>query len=239
MPEVVIAPLHGIRTTASWQRTLSDAAQAKGWRCALEIWNYGRFSLLRFLMPWQRETKICWFRKTYTAFLRDSAFNLNQNNLPSIVAHSFGTYILGYALLKYDNIRFDKVILCASILPRDFPWQDVLDRGQVTVVRNEYGRNDLPCRIAPWFIKGAGTSGQEGFWSRHDLSVQNEFHFTHSEYFERGLRSPPVPLHREEVRRHTPTRLFVCSLTSPQYTLGIIFGVCDATPCRGIFHPLA
>lgn len=94
--------------------------------------------------------------------------------------------ILGYALLKYDNIRFDKVILCASILPRDFPWQDVLDRGQVTAVLNEYGSNDLPCRIAPWFIKGAGTSGQEGFWSRHDSLVQNEFHFTHSEYFERG-----------------------------------------------------
>src|SRR5438552_17651285 len=120
MPEVVIAPLHGIRTTASWQRTLSDAAQAKGWRCALEMWNYGRFSLLRFLLPWQRETKIRWFRETYTAFMRDSTFDLNPNNLPSIVAHSFGTYVLGYALLKYDNIRFDKVILCASILPRDF-----------------------------------------------------------------------------------------------------------------------
>ena len=90
----VIAPLHGIRTTASWQRTFSDVAQAQGWRCPLERWNYGRFSLLRFLKPFQRRTKINWFRNTYSDCIHYKSLPLYDDNLPSIVAHSFGTYIL-------------------------------------------------------------------------------------------------------------------------------------------------
>lgn len=182
----VIAALHGIRTIASWQRTLSDATQAVGWRCPLEVWNYGRFSFLRFLIPKQRETKIRWFRNTYTNFMRDRSLPIDDDNLPSIVAHSFGTYILGYSLLKYENIKFDKVILCGSILPQEFPWNDILDRGQVTAVLNEFGSNDIWSKIVHWVIAGTGASGQRGFWCRHGSLIQKQFLFHHSEYFERG-----------------------------------------------------
>jgi hypothetical protein len=38
---------------------------------------------------------------------------------PSIIAHSFGTYILGTALLRYPYLRFSKVIRCSTILLTD------------------------------------------------------------------------------------------------------------------------
>jgi len=182
----VIAPLHGIRTTANWQRTFSDAVQRVGWKCDLERWYYGKYSLLRFLLPWQRSSRVYWFRDTYTKLLSDRSFDIESDNLPSIVAHSFGTYILGYALVKFPNIKFDKIILCGSILPKDFPWDDLLDRGQVLAVRNEYGTDDKCSDIVRWFVKGTGSSGKTGFERKHRKLLEERFSFRHSDYFERG-----------------------------------------------------
>ena len=58
---------------------------------------------------------------------------------PSVIAHSFATYLLGNALLHYPYLRFNRVLLCGSILPPSFPWDAIIDRGQVQAVRNEYG----------------------------------------------------------------------------------------------------
>jgi hypothetical protein len=196
----VVVPLHGIRTIASWQRTLSDAVQNVGWKCALDKWNYGIFSLFRFLIPRQRESRVSWFRSTYTEFTNDRTFEIDNSNLPSIVAHSFGTYILGYSLLKYNNVRFDKVILCGSILPEDFPWRDILARGQVNAVRNEFGTNDFWSNIVRWFVQGTGASGKKGFWYQHPRLFQQEFLFQHSEYFERGhMDEYWIPFIRKEI----------------------------------------
>ncbi len=146
----VIVPLHGIRTHAAWQRALADVAQENGLVCPLEKWSFGYFSLLRFIFSWQREAKVRWFRTNYQDLLSDRRLALNDNNRPSIVAHSFGTYILGYSLIKYRNIKLDKVILCGSILPNDFPWHEIIERGQVGSVRNEYGVKDIWVRLVRW-----------------------------------------------------------------------------------------
>ena len=118
--------------------------------------------------------------------MRDKSLPMSDANLPSIVAHSFGTYILGYSLLRYENIRFDKVVLCGSILPQEYPWNEILDRGQVAAVLNEFGSEDIWSKIVRWFVAGTGASGQEGFWSRDPCVIQKRFSFKHSEYFERG-----------------------------------------------------
>jgi hypothetical protein len=117
-------------------------------------------------------------------------------------------------LLKYKNIRFDKVILCGSILPKTFPWQDIIDRGQVRELRNEYGVKDIWVNLVALFIKGAGSSGRDGFIQNgfklaNSRIIQERFEFKHSEYFFKGhmrtfwisflcrpsrkpVRSPPI-----------------------------------------------
>jgi hypothetical protein len=182
-PLKVIYPLHGIRTLASWQRRLSDVAGESDWSCRLDRWSYGKFTLLAFLTPWTREAKVAWLRQQYDAEINDRRIKIEPGQAPSVVAHSFGTYILGNALLRYDTIRFDKVILCGSILPVDFPWDKLIDRGQVQAVRHEYGARDPWVRLVHWFVGGTGSSGAEGFSRNHERLDQEAFQYDHSDYF--------------------------------------------------------
>lgn len=179
-----VVALHGIRTYARWQRAFAEVADEASWNCRSDRWNFGYFSIFRFLQPWSRSGKVEWFRRTYR-----EEFSLGVDTgaeLPSIVAHSFGTYILGNALLRYPYLRFNKVILCGSILPTDFPWATLLDTGQVQSVRNEYGASDFWTGLVEHFVAGTGASGRGGFEIRHRRLEQERFDFTHSEYFERS-----------------------------------------------------
>ena len=196
----VVVTLHGIRTHASWQRAFSEVATQKGLECRLDRWNYGYFSVVKFLLPSARLGRVSWFRETYdTEFSgKDALFALSEER-PSIVAHSFGTYILGNALLRYPYLRFNKVLLCGSILPRSFPWEALIARGQVQAVRNEYGARDGWTRRVQWFVPGTGPSGINGFdASLSDRFEQERFDFDHSEYF---ARSHMVPLWIPFLRR--------------------------------------
>jgi hypothetical protein len=182
-PLKVIFPLHGIRTLASWQKGLADLARNTNWDCRLDRWSYGRFSLLAFLTPWSRNSKLDWLRQQYDAEIHDRRLLIEEGQTPSVVAHSFGTYILGYTLLTFDFIRFNKVILCGSILPIDFPWDKLIERGQVQAVRNEFGVRDPWVKRVQCFVRGTGPSGASGFTCKHDRLEQQDFNFTHSAYF--------------------------------------------------------
>lgn len=188
----VVFPLHGIRTRAAWQRAFSDVAQEAGWRCRLGEWFFGWFSALSLLIGRRREAKIQWLRKTYYTETRMALLGIDER--PSIVAHSFGTYILGHALLRYPYLRFDKVILCGSILPIDYPWEDLIRRGQVQAVHNECGVRDIWAGCVGLFVAKSGCSGRRGFstvgvtWEAEIQGrfEQRRFDYAHSEYFEKG-----------------------------------------------------
>ena len=180
-----VVALHGIRTQAAWQRAFSEVAGRSGLAAHVDRWNFGYFSVFRFLMPWARLAKVRWFRTTYQQEFREAG-TAAATERPSIVAHSFGTYILGNALLRYPYLRFDKVLLCGSILPRSFPWDQIVERGQVQALRNEYGSHDVWTRAVAWVVPGTGPSGLLGFTAQHARIEQERFNFEHSEYFERG-----------------------------------------------------
>ena len=182
----VLFGLHGIRTHAGWCRAFYEVASDSSWQVRMDRWNFGYFNIILFLLTFARAAKIRWFRKVYREECQDKDVRLDKGQYPSIVAHSFGTYILGNALLKYDWLHFDKVILCGSILPQDFPWDELIERGQVQAVRNEYGTNDVPTRLVKWFVAGTGPSGRRGFSRSHERFEQEQFEYTHSEYFDKG-----------------------------------------------------
>ncbi|WP_168566049.1 response regulator [Crateriforma spongiae] len=180
----VIIPLHGIRTIALWHRTLADVAFKEAWYCSVAGWWYGRFSLFAFLSPLARSAKVRWFRERYTATMQEHKDLLSENMLPSVVAHSFGTFILGNALLKYRDIKVDKVILCGSILPRQFPWEYLVRNGQVSRVLNCVGKEDVWPVVSSFVIPGTGSSGRRGFSVESDSVVQEVHNLSHSEFFD-------------------------------------------------------
>lgn len=177
-----VISLHGIRTRGAWQESLSRVLTKEGF--VYDPWKFGFFWALSMISPWARARKVIWFRERYEALRRETDGPI------SIIAHSFGTYIVSRAMREYQNIRFDKVIFCGSIVKTQFGWSTLLgdERSQAKLVLNQYGKKDIWVRLAEWVVHDAGPSGFSGFV---DLAsgrvVQQEFcTYTHSQYFFAG-----------------------------------------------------
>ena len=182
-PPLVIG-VHGIRTDAQWQRLLAENLGRHGIFCTSH--NFGRYGLHRFLFERSNEAMIDEFYEFYSdAISKEPDIDLDTpSKRPSVIAHSFGTYIVGGAMLKYPDIKFDKVIFCGSILPRDFDLSSLLMRDQVGRLRNEYGSKDIWAGMVGRFIANSGDSGRYGFTFQSKLLDQERFsHYTHSDFF--------------------------------------------------------
>lgn len=174
-PRLVIS-IHGIRTRGAWQKEVNSDLQKSGFRH--ELLDYGHFWAFQLLIPGMRAKKVEWFRREY----EKSVAGLKSR--PSIIAHSFGTYIVAGALLKYREILFDRLILCGSIVRRDYPWSRLLENGQGNAVLNEYGSRDIWAKLAQWAVADAGASGAEGFEiSDPALYQRRRPQFRHSDFF--------------------------------------------------------
>jgi hypothetical protein len=141
--------------------------------------DFGYFRALQLLWPHSRRKKVESFVKDYT-----EECNRLGAGTPSIIAHSYGTYIAGEAMLKYPEIKFDRMILCGAILPTDFPWDELAKNGQVNAVLNQYGGQDFWAWIVAWVVDDAGQSGRYGFKSQAACLTQLAHpEFRHSDYF--------------------------------------------------------
>lgn len=173
----MIVSLHGIRTRGTWQKELSPAISEEGW--IYYPLDYGWFSLFFFIPSWFRAKKIEWFRKRYNEIrLR------YPDVIPSIIAHSFGTWILCHAMRKYQNIKFDKIILCGCIVKSKFPWKMLHERDQFTTIKNDCGQKDCWAQFSGLFAWGTGNGGWKGFEVTESF-MKNDFYseFSHSSFF--------------------------------------------------------
>jgi hypothetical protein len=161
-PPLVISA-HGIRTRGEWQKIFASIMSKTPART--EAFDYGTYGLPRFLMPPFNSQKVKEFADWYGSFMKTiPAIDLDRyDRRPSAVAHSLGSWIIGNAMLKYDHIRFDKLIFAGSILPRDFDWVTLFARDQVSFVRNECGQKDPWPKWAGRLVARTGTGGSEGF----------------------------------------------------------------------------
>src|SRR6202035_3410864 len=109
--------VHGIFTAASWQELLADTLSFHGIKH--RAYDFGHYGLLRFASDSSRQGKINQFYDFYDNIVREHGAGIDPANYrtrPSIIAHGLGTYIVCYAMQKYPDIRFDKLILCGSTL---------------------------------------------------------------------------------------------------------------------------
>ncbi|HEV2198462.1 MAG TPA: hypothetical protein VGR73_01480 [Bryobacteraceae bacterium] len=174
----VVMSIHGIRTRGAWQKMLTSELNEAGFKH--EPLDYGFFRAVQLLIPRVRAAQVRWFLEEYTRIRQP------PERAVSVIAHSFGTYIIAGALEKYSEMKLDSIILCGSIVRRDYPWSRlVVD--QVRCVLNDYGRLDVVCKVAEWFIADAGPSGAKPFTDDAGGRVQQRFRprFRHSDYFYR------------------------------------------------------
>jgi pimeloyl-ACP methyl ester carboxylesterase len=184
---LLVISVHGIRTVGRWQKTLGDVLSRPSHAIPYKAYDFGCYGLLRFLSHAARERQIDKFYDFYGGIVEQKDYGIDLDNYrrrPSIVAHSFGTYVVGSAMLKYPDVKFDKIILCGSILPRDFDWATLFHRDQVSLVRNEFGVRDIWTAMVDLAIEDAGASGADGFLSLSTVISQERYeYFRHSDYF--------------------------------------------------------
>jgi pimeloyl-ACP methyl ester carboxylesterase len=154
-PHVVIL-VHGIRTRGQWYIAVRDELTRAGF--AVELTNYGRFDLIRFLAP------IPWFRAMAVAHVeRDirAAMVTHDVRSVSVIAHSFGTFITAWILRKKFDITFRQIIFCGSVVKFSFPFEQHT-RFRDAVV-NEVGTRDVWPILAESVTWGYGSTGAFGF----------------------------------------------------------------------------
>jgi hypothetical protein len=125
----------------------------------VEPTNYGRFNLLKFLLPF-------WFFRRQAIEdvwkqIRVVVSN-NPNAEISVIAHSFGTFVVSHMMTEGFELKFHRVIFCGSVVPYDFRFEQIQERF-VPPIMNEIGTRDIWPAIAESITTGYGSAGTYGF----------------------------------------------------------------------------
>jgi hypothetical protein len=158
-PEHLVLLVHGIRDFSRWQIEIRNALVREGF--TVEHSNYGRFNLIEFLLP------IAFFRrKAIDEVWKQMQFAIAEHphaERVSVIAHSFGTYIVAKILQRQFNIKFHRIIFCGSVVRFKFPFEQLRDRFDAPIL-NEVGTADPWPALAESITTGYGSAGTYGFF---------------------------------------------------------------------------
>lgn len=162
--KLVVLAVHGIRDYGKWLDKLEKeiekiAPTAKVWQQ-----RYPYFSILSFLLPGARMKRVHRLVRDY------GDFRVLYPKAQFVCAgHSNGTYLLGRAMLDFEALRFERVYLAGSVLPREFNWRAIGVRNQIKGLRNDMASADFPVgllcealRVFPLY-DDLGAGGFRGF----------------------------------------------------------------------------
>lgn len=171
--------LHGIRSHGPWQQQVeSMLAGYKNIR-VVSI-KYGWFAVPRFLYPpflWPNFRKAP--KRRVARELRSAMKHYPKANI-TVIAHSFGTYLVTEVLRENEDIRVYRVITCGSVVRQDFDWDEIDERigppggEKRKFIINDCGNSDgLPvlAQHAGW---GYGNAGTDGFGT---VLATDRFHY--------------------------------------------------------------
>jgi pimeloyl-ACP methyl ester carboxylesterase len=174
---IAVALVHGIRTQAVWQGLVSDELRCIEGVRVMAI-GYGYINAFCFLFPGPWRTSA--YREVVRK-LRDIQSQCSGHDIV-VIAHSFGTYIVSRILKDDPDIHFARILLCGSIVKRDYRWDQLPgDRSADNVVNDVGCRDGWPvlAKAASW---GYGVSGTFGF--KDPSRVTDRFHnLAHSDFF--------------------------------------------------------
>lgn len=174
-PEGILVTVHGLLTTAAWNGDVMPIASSQGWIVAPFSYGYQTPEIL--LSEKGRKEVVGRFRNWIYEI--QQTYGTSGANI-SVIAHSFGTYIVGAYLAGFDDIppvTFESIILTGSILNEEYDW-DSCSGKKVGRVRNEIAPNDqwvkwMPSKkwlgLDPLF----GQAGVKGFKSESKILSQH------------------------------------------------------------------
>jgi len=174
-----VVVIHGMNTRGAWQEGFSwFLGTTWGRSIPVAIYKYGMV-ISGVLMPLRRTTLLRRLRAKLSE-LRAQARSHGYGEVPDVVAHSFGTWLLGHLIRAEmepgveDPLRFGRVILTGCVLRPDFDWSEARDRGLVAEVLNHYATKDPIVPLAHFTIWDSGPSGRRGFDSAGVINARAE-----------------------------------------------------------------
>lgn len=181
-----IAMIHGIRTDARWHDQVGSWLRKADPSINPVPIGYGFFDVFSFLLPSSSIRRGLIGR--VEAELNELYETKSTQHL-SIIAHSFGTFLVAFALLRCTNVKVHRLILCGSIVPRTFPWAKLRERLEVidaanfpqVHVINDCGWRDIWPVLAHSITFGYGPSGRFGFQTALDKDRTHDL--AHSDFF--------------------------------------------------------
>lgn len=195
----VVVLIPGVNTRAEWISRLTPMLNKKGWIVAPYLYNNQK---RLFLFWWLRKDHITRFRK----WINELKDVVGDNHF-SVVAHSFGTYIITkyIDLFKIEDrtpIVFDAVILTGSILNPKYDWNKIpsgcLNRVVNVITKNDGAVKWLKFRfICNWIFTERlfGNSAIVGFSRPSSNLLDKEWDIlTHCDVFEKDfVRAVLIP----------------------------------------------
>lgn len=181
LPTGFVLLSHGIRTHGLWMTELSEHFKASLHYDSLEK-RYARVDLLKFLFGEGNRHKLA---IDLLVKLQKSSLLASKAGSPiDVIFHSYGTSLFGLALeIAHQTgiaLHIRSVVLCGSILPRDFNWDRFVGvynseaDQHVTIDRvlNVCGDSDFFPILARTVNKSFGDSGTN-FFHTNSVSVKN------------------------------------------------------------------
>ncbi|MBS0357534.1 MAG: hypothetical protein JSR83_26915 [Proteobacteria bacterium] len=174
--ESIVVLVHGIRTNAEWQGRVVKLLGDAGFKNTVPL-GYGFLDACRFWFPFlTRRGPISKIARDLRRIRSD-----NEGVNISIVAHSFGTYILSEILKEETDIVFHRIQLCGSIINLNYRWDKVKAQVRGCIV-NDVGTSDVWPVLAKALSWGYGPSGTFGF-KRYGLT-DRYIKCGHSDFFD-------------------------------------------------------
>jgi pimeloyl-ACP methyl ester carboxylesterase len=174
----LVVLVHGINTNAQWFGVVQKTLSKRGFIAVPA--GYGLYSVVRFFLPfdWVMRRAI---ERVYTNVR--AANKLHKPDKISIIAHSFGTYIVCRILADEFDFELHRVIFCGSVVDNDYPLQKYLHQF-TSPIYNEIGTRDYWPVVAAALTWSYGSVGADGF---QRPGVQDRWHkgFRHSDFLTR------------------------------------------------------
>lgn len=139
----LVIPIHGIRSDGGWIPKFTFLASTAGWAVAPFVYGYESGLILR------DESRKAEVVDEFRLFLGE--IRKTYHGSISVVAHSFGTYIVGRYLQTAGDLveTFGGVVLAGSILNTSYDWSPLLEQETVNMVMNTRSDNDEWVKMLP------------------------------------------------------------------------------------------
>ncbi|KAB7669748.1 response regulator [Plesiomonas shigelloides] len=172
---------HGIMTSGKWQDDVESKIKHGKDDIKVVKYSYPYYSALHIIFPFLHRKAV----KNYNTFLENIIIQHPSATI-NFISHSFGTYLTINALNSGEfekNTKIGKIILCGSVLKRDYDMAAFIEKCQPNIIINDCGTNDVPLILCNTFVWGLGDAGRNGFDGYCHLLKNRFFNGGHSYFF--------------------------------------------------------